>query len=54
MMWETNSSFAQIVCFILAVVKNSYLISFILFFIKSFTSGKYVKYCEFVFPKEYC
>ena len=54
MMGETNRSFAQIVFFILAIVKISYLINFILFFIKSFTSGKYVKYCEFVFLKEYC
>lgn len=28
--------------------------NFILVLIKSFTSGKYIKYCQFVFLKEYC
>lgn len=52
--WEKqNSFFAQVVFFTLAIMKISYLINFILFFIKSFTSGKYVKYYEFVFPKSY-
>lgn len=49
--WESQRAALLRVFSVLMILKINFLVNFIWFFINTFTSGKYVEYCEFVFSK---